>query len=117
MGIFEYLQKVRYFHRRNLSFMLTMEDLDLVIAIGANQERGVPVRVKHLFGIGIGSAATLQRRLARLKRLGVVIQRRSESDRRHIDLELSPRLMRVFRGYSALIKSYNRSTSRENDPD
>src|SRR5471032_1624435 len=117
MGIFEYLQKVRYFHRRNLSFMLTMEDLYMVIAIGANQERGVQVRVKHLFGIGIGSAATLQRRLARLKRLGVVIQKRLESDRRHIDLELSPQITRVFRRYSALITSNDLSSRRERMPD
>ncbi len=54
-----------------------------------------------MLSFDIGSAATLERRLARMKRLGVVVQARSEVDRRNVELKLSPKTWRTFQRYSA----------------
>ncbi len=103
MPIFEHLEQLRAFERRHLRFLQTLEDHDMVKAIGLYQARGKPLTLKQLSGLEIGSMATLQRRLARLKRLGVVVQRRSEVDRRNVELELGSRIQRMFQRYSALL--------------
>jgi len=105
MRIFEYLGSLRSFERRHLPFLRSREDCDLVIAIGAHQERGTPLTLKQLYGLDIGSMATLQRRLSRLKRLGVVVHRRSPRDGRNMELELSPRTSKIFQRYATLVAS------------
>ena len=103
MGIFAHLRKLRAFEQRHLAFLLTLEDFDVVHAIGMHQEGGALLTLKHMLAYDIGSVATLQRRLARLKRLGVVLESRSAHDRRNVHLELSPRTLRTFQRYSALL--------------
>ena len=103
MQIFEYLHQLRTFERRHLPFVHTIEDLDMVSLIGLHQERGVPLTLKQMLSFDIGSVATLERRLARLKRLGIVLQARSDADKRNVELKLSPRVNRIFQRYSALI--------------
>ena len=105
MHVFEYLQQLRAFERRHLPFIRTMEDLNILYLIGLHQERATPLTLKQILSFGIGSAATLERRLARLKRLGVVVQARSQIDRRNVELKLSPKTSRVFQRYGALIAS------------
>jgi DNA-binding HxlR family transcriptional regulator len=61
----------------------------------------------------IGSVATLERRLARLKRLGIVVQARSDVDKRNVELKLSPRVNRIFQRYSALIASNHDASGAE----
>ncbi len=103
MGIFAHLRKLRAFEQRHLAFLLTLEDFDVVHTIGMHQEQGDLLTLKHMLTYDIGSVATLQRRLARLKRLGVVLESRSSEDRRNIHLELSPRTLRTFERYTALL--------------
>jgi len=105
MQIFEYLHQLRTFERRHLPFVRTLEDLDMVSLIGLHQERGISLTLKQMLSFDIGSVATLERRLARLKRLGIVVQMRSDVDKRNVELKLSPRINRVFQRYSALIAS------------
>jgi DNA-binding MarR family transcriptional regulator len=109
MHVFEYLQQMRAFERRHLPFVRTMEDLNILYLIGLHQERGTPLTLKQILSFGIGSAATLERRLARLKRLGVVVQARSQIDRRNVELKLSPKISRVFQRYATLIVSSNQT--------
>jgi hypothetical protein len=103
--VFEYLHQLRTFERRHLPFIRTLEDMNMVFLIGLHQERGVPLTLKHMLSFDIGSAATLERRLARMKRLGIVIQARSELDRRNVELKLSPKTWRVFQRYGTMIAS------------
>lgn len=103
MHVFEYLHQLRNFERRYLPFVRTMEDMNMIYLIGLHQERGVALTLKHMLSFDIGSAATLERRLARMKRLGVVVQARSELDRRNVELKLSPKTSRIFQRYASLI--------------
>lgn len=111
MGIFARLQDLRRFERRYLPFLLTFEDYDLTVAIGAHQVRGSPVTMKQIIAFDIGAVATLQRRVARLKRLGIIVSKPLESDRRNVTLELSARTLRVFQRYSALLSAQGNPAS------
>jgi hypothetical protein len=113
--VFEYLHQLRTFERRHLPFIRTLEDMNMLFLIGLHQERGVPLTLKHMLSFDIGSAATLERRLARMKNLGVVVQSRSEQDRRNVELKLSPKTWRVFQRYGAMIASSNHTYLGESD--
>ena|SRR5581483_3142107 len=113
MHVFEYLHQLRTFERRHLPFVESMEDMNMVFLIGLHQERGVALTLKHMLSFDIGSAATLERRLARMKRLGVVVQARSELDRRNVELKLSPKIWRVFQRYGAMIAATNHTYLNE----
>ena len=102
MRIFDCLQQLRAFEQLTFPFLETIEDFDMVTAIGVHQERGQSLTLKRLFTLDIGTVATLQRRLARLKRLGVVVHKRSDLDRRHLDLRLSIRTNALFERYAKL---------------
>ena len=82
------------FRRHHMSFVQTLEDMDLVREIGFYQARGHPITLKLLFTKGIASVATVQRRLNRLKRLGAVEQERSTHDGRVVHLSLSRPVMK-----------------------
>lgn len=105
MQIFEYLNQLRAFERRHFPFVRTIEDLDIINLIGLHQERGVVLTLKQILSHNIGSVATLERRLARLKRLGIVIQTRSHIDKRNVELKLSPKVNRQYQRYAALVLS------------
>ncbi len=107
MHVFEYLHQLRTFERRHLPFIHTLEDMNMIFLIGLHQERGVPLTLKHMLSFDIGSAATLERRLARMKKLGVVLQARSELDRRNVELKLSPKIWRIFQRYGSMIAATN----------
>jgi hypothetical protein len=94
--IFSRLSQIADFRRRNMPFIRTLEDLELVREIGLHQARGEPATLKTLFLKGIGSVATVQRRISRLKRLGVVLQSKVEHDKRLIRLILAPAVWRSY---------------------
>ncbi len=102
--IFDKLRSLRAFEREHLALLMTLEDFDLIKEIGYHQEAGVPLTLKLLFLQDIGSVATVQRRLRRLKRLGVVHQRRSEGDRRNVELTISPEICSIYKKAGAIIK-------------
>ena len=87
-----------------MPFVKTLEDLDVLWEIGVHQEAGAPITLKVLYLKGIGSVATIQRRLSRLRRLGVVHQARAEHDKRVAKLTVNPDLLRKFRRLFALFK-------------
>src|SRR5882672_10148930 len=103
MQIFSQMHALAEFSRRHLPFLKTIEDQDLVREIGHHQAAGVLLTLTQLLMIGVGSRATVQRRLQRLKRLGVVQQSRSKIDRRVLQLTLSPDCMKVFVKYGAFL--------------
>jgi hypothetical protein len=94
---------MRRFQKTQLPFLQTLQDYALVTEIGFHQEQGAPLSPKQLFLAEIGSAATVQRRLARLKKLGVVLQLKRDDDRRMARLTINPELTPVFRRYVAVI--------------
>lgn len=103
MPVFERLRALREFERQHLHFISTLEDQHLVREIGYYQARGKPLTLKQLFLLDAGSIATIQRRLRRLRHLGVIQQRRLANDRRAVELLLSPKFVRLIRKYDALM--------------
>ena len=103
MRVFERLRALKEFEKQHLRVLATIEDQNLVREIGYHQSRGTPLTLKQLFLLDIGSVATVQRRLRRLRQLGVVQQRRAQSDRRAVELMLKPKYGKLFDKYAALM--------------
>jgi DNA-binding MarR family transcriptional regulator len=103
MHLFQKLRALRAFEKLHLDFLDTLEDHHLIGEIGYHQAKGSPVTLKQLFLLDVGSIATVQRRLRRLKQLGFVQQRRAPRDRRSVQLTLSPKCLRVFSKYDTLM--------------
>ena len=103
MKIFQRLTQIAEFRRRHLPFVQTIEDLDVLREIGLHQACKRPLTLKLLFLKGIGSVATVQRRVARLRRLGVVHQSKAAHDKRLVTLRLSPSVWRSFTHLSRLM--------------
>lgn len=102
--VFDTLRATRDFERRELPFIRTIEDLDIVREIGFHQEAGQPLTLKQLYDLQVGAVATIQRRLATLKELGIVEQSRIDRDRRSFTLHLSPQVMQAYEHYLALLR-------------
>jgi DNA-binding MarR family transcriptional regulator len=105
MRLFEKLRALRAFEKQHLDFFSTVEDHHLIGEIGYHQAKGKPLTLKQLFLLDVGSVATVQRRLRRLKELGLVQHRRAANDRRAVELTLSPKCVRIFAKYDALMSS------------
>jgi len=103
-ALFAALRAIREFEREHLGFIRTIEDLDIVREIGFHQEAGEPLTLNGLFTLGIASPATVQRRLAQLKALGVVQPAPLARDRRSIALRLSPEVRKAYARYALLIR-------------
>jgi DNA-binding MarR family transcriptional regulator len=104
MGVFETLRALRGFERRYLPFVKTLEDFDLLLEIGYHQEQGRSVTLKELLLAGIGSIATVQRRLSTLRQIGVVQMTRSKEDARTVELLLSPKVSKAYEQYAGLLE-------------
>ena len=96
LKVFQALKASGDYRRRHMPFLKTLEDQDLIREIGYSQATGHPLSLKQLFLHGIASIATVQRRLARLKRLGVVEQNRADHDKRVTRLTLSPAALKLY---------------------
>src|SRR4029077_13111055 len=105
MRLFEKVRALRAFEKQQLDFFSTVEDHHLIGEIGYHQAKGKPLTLKQLFLLDVGSIATVQRRLRRLKELGLVQHRRAGNDRRAVELTLSPKCVRVFAKYDALMSA------------
>jgi DNA-binding MarR family transcriptional regulator len=103
MKVFLKLHTLRAFEKQHLPWLQTLEDFDIVKAIGYHHEADMAFALKHLFEMDIGSAATINRRLKRLKQLGLVRQKRSARDGRVQLLTLRPGLQRIFDRYGQLL--------------
>ena len=91
MKIFSSLRDVIRLEQHHLPFIESIEDRDIAVHIGWHElVGGEPLTLKGLFLLDIGSVATVQRRLARLVNLDVVVKRRDEKDRRVYTLHLTP---------------------------
>lgn len=104
MNTFQALKELHEFRRRHLPFLQTVEDIELMREIGLSQAAGKPMQLKSLFLLGIGSVATIQRRLARLRRLGVIHQTRADYDRRVLHLSIDPKILKFYEHMGKLMR-------------
>lgn len=108
VAVFAKLRQIRSFERRFLSALTKLEDFDLVREIGYHQEQGRPLTMKRLYLLNLGSVATVQRRLRRLRQLGVILQRKLDRDARSVELLISPKLMTTYSKYTELLQAIDR---------
>jgi hypothetical protein len=94
---------LRNFERKELHFIGSLEDLDLVWAIGYGQQMGHPLGSKDLLNGKYGATKTVQRRLDRLRRLMIIDARRSERDSRRIEFFLTARTLNRIDSYKTFI--------------
>jgi len=105
MRVFERMRALRAFENQHLLFLKTGGHHHLIGEIGHQQTVGKPLTLKQLFLLDIGSVATVQRHLRKLKELGLVQHQRAACDRRSVELTLTPKCVRIFANYDALMDS------------
>lgn len=98
MGTFSTLRQIRHLQRRSAPYIRTLEDLDIIVEIGAAQDERRPIGTSGLVAAKLAPRATLSRRLARLKKLGIVRQQSVEDDKRRSQLLLDPEVRSAFDG-------------------
>ncbi|MEX0730722.1 MAG: hypothetical protein WED00_17145 [Aquisalimonadaceae bacterium] len=94
---------IREFERSQLHFISSIEDLDLVWAIGYAQKAGKPMGLKALSTGEFGSPKTIQRRLERLRQLDIIGQQRSDCDARRVEFLLTERTLAQIELYRRFI--------------
>lgn len=97
------MRALRAFENQHLLFVKTGGHHHLIGEIGRHQAVGKPLTLKQLFLLDIGSIATIQRHLRKLKDLGLVQHQRAASDRRAVQLTLTPKCLRIFAKYDTLM--------------
>lgn len=110
MRHFAKLRAVRLFERAHLGALKKVEDFDLVREIGYHQEKGTPLTMKMLFLLDLGSVATIQRHLRRLRKMGLIVQKQWAKDRRAVELFLSPKLLKTFVKYAEVLSARHEET-------
>ena len=103
MKIFTGLKKIREFERRQLSFLKSIVDFDIVIDIGYAEEQEQPLTLKRLLLLNISSRATVRRKLARLIEQGIIIRRKHVNDRRASLLIISPSSVKLLGKYGGTL--------------
>jgi DNA-binding MarR family transcriptional regulator len=103
LDVFRRLRAIREFEKRQLAFLETVEDLDILVEIGLRQGTSAALTLKQLLLLDISSPATVQRRLRRLRQQGVVQQRRCPQDRRNVELTISARFLRTLDRYGQVL--------------
>lgn len=88
-GCFALWRSLRRFEKQDFPFMESAEDRDVLIEIGYHQEIRQALTMSGLLSLRIGAEATIERRVRRLKQLGVVVQEFHPTDKRQRLLLLS----------------------------
>ena len=105
MKLFTGLRKIREFERRQLPFLKTVVDFDVVIEIGYAEEEEKPLTLKQLFLLNLSSRTTVRRKLATLIERGIVIRRKHAEDQRASLLTISPSVVKVLGKYGGTLTS------------
>ncbi len=105
MKLFTGLKQIREFERRQLPFLKSVADFDIVIEIGYAEEQGQPLTLKQLFLMNIVSRTTVRRKLAGLIEQGIVIRRKHANDHRSSLLVISPSSVKLLGKYGGTLTS------------
>ena len=99
-------ERIRVYEKRCFPWIRSIEDRDLIAIIGAHQQESARgISCKQLYLAGIAPVATIQRRLARLIKLGIIHKRRSDSDARVFYIALSASAQKSFVAYAVFLQS------------
>lgn len=92
------------FQRKHLHMLQTLVDYSIVIEVGFHQKNGNSLTLKQLFLLDLAAASTVQRRLNRLIRLGMIDKEINPADRRMVELKISSNADRLLARYTRLIE-------------
>ena len=105
MKLFTGLKQIREFERRQLPFLRSVVDFDIVIEIGYAEEQGQPLTLKQLFLLNIRSRTTVRRKLRRLIEQGIVMRRKHANDHRARLLTISASTVKLLGKYCGTVTS------------
>jgi len=105
MKLFTGLKQIREFERRQLPFLKSVVDFDIVIEIGYAEEQEQPLTLKLLFLLNLSSRTTVRRKLARLIELGIVMRRKHANDHRASVLTISASTVKLLGKYGGTLTS------------
>ena len=103
MQLFTGLKQIREFERRQLPFLRSVVDFDIVIEIGYAEEQEQPLTLKQLFLLNLSSRTTVRRKLARLIEQAMVIRRKHAKDHRASLLVISPASIKLLSKYGGTL--------------
>lgn len=87
--IFNFLQRLNDLEKIAVPFIWTRVDRDILIAVGAAQEKRLSLSLKQITLLGIGSPATVRRRIAHLIDSGYLDKVVHHNDRRTVVYRVS----------------------------
>lgn len=93
--LFGKLRQISSARRQVLPFIQSIEDIDIVFAIGAAYDEGAPLGLKQLEMLKLAPPSTLQRRLSRLVRDGVLKKTAQSGDGRRIAYQPTAKTVRA----------------------
>ena len=102
-ALFVRLRELRAFRREHLPFIATLEDFALASEVGYRQAAGTPLTMNEALRLEIGSVATLQRQIRRLRDAGAIAVERSDGDGRVVIITLTPKALKAFAAYGQLL--------------
>ena len=105
MKLFTGLKQIREFERRQLPFLKSVVDFDIVIEIGYAEEQKQPLTLKQLFLMNLSSRTTVRRKLARLIEDGIVVRRKHAKDKRASLLTISASTIKLLGKYCGTVNS------------
>jgi len=105
MKLFTGLKQIREFERRQLPFLKSVIDFDIVIEIGYAEEQEQALTLKQLFLLELSSRTTVRRKLARLIEQGIVLRRKHANDHRASLLTISASTVRLLGKYGGTLTS------------
>ena len=100
---FARLRELRAFELEHLHFLRTLQDQRLFAEIGYRHADGEPLTVNEALRLDLGSVATVQRQLRRLRHAGAIALERSKADRRVVHLVLAPKVLKTVTAYAELL--------------
>jgi len=103
MKLFTGLKQIREFERRQLPFLKTVADFDIVVEIGFAEEQEQPLTLKQLFLLNLSSRTTVRRKLAKLIEQGIVTRRKRANDHRASLLTISASTVKLLGKYCATL--------------
>jgi len=105
MKLFTGLKQIREFERRQLPFLRTVIDFDIVVEIGYAEEQEQPLTLKQLFLLNLSSRTTVRRKLGRLIEQGIVVRRKHTNDQRASLLTISASTVKLLGKYCGTVIS------------
>jgi len=92
------------FQRKHLPMFQTLVDYNIAVEVGFHQKNGNPLTLKQLFLLDLAASSTVQRRLKRLIDLEIIDKDTNPTDRRMVELKITPSAERLLSKYAQWIE-------------